>query len=76
MVPLQGSGLAENALVREGFREALQTQVAIPLRCKRLVLFMQFGQKHVVIANDIAAPLLNSDIVIAPILCEAPDYVE
>jgi len=32
--------------------------------------------KDVVAVGDEAAPLLNADVVIAPVLCEAPDYVK
>ena len=75
-VPLPESGLAENALVREGVGEALQTQVVVPRCGKAFVLFVQVGEEHVVIANDGAAPLLDGNVIVPPILCEAPDYVK
>jgi hypothetical protein len=40
------------------------------------VLLMQSNQVDIVAAHDIAAPLLHSDIIVAVVLCEAPDYVK
>jgi hypothetical protein len=31
---------------------------------------------HIVVADDIAAPLLYAEIVVPVILCEEPDYVK
>jgi len=70
------SGLAANALVRKGVGKALQTQVVVPLLSESLMLFVQLNQVHIVIAHDGAAPLLGAGVIVAPILCEAPDYVK
>jgi hypothetical protein len=42
----------------EGFGEALQTQVVVPLPGELLVLVVQAGKVNVVAALDGAAPLL------------------
>ena len=78
LCPLRcGNGLgAWGLLPLEGFGEALQTQVVVPLLGELLVLLVQAGKVNVVAALDGAAPLLDSEIVITKILCEAPDYVE
>jgi hypothetical protein len=71
-----GSGLATNGGLREGFYKALQSQVVVPYLGETLVLLVKRNQMHVVVADDIAAPLLDAHVVIAPVLCEAPDYVK
>lgn len=76
VLPLQRSGLANDALVREGFSEALQTQIVVPRLGKVNMLFVQFHEMHILVADDVAAPVLDGDIVVPPVLCEAPDYVE
>jgi len=76
VLPLQRSGLAKNALVREGFSEALQTQIVVPRLRKVNVLFVQRDEMHILVADDIAAPLLHRGIIVAPVLCEAPGYVK
>jgi hypothetical protein len=59
-VPLRcGKGLgAWGLLPLEGFGEALQTQVVVPLPGELLVLLVQAGKVNVVAALDGAAPLL------------------
>jgi hypothetical protein len=53
-------GLTAYVLVRiEGFGEALQAKVVVPRRSKSLVLFVQRDEVEVMIADDIAAPLLD-----------------
>jgi hypothetical protein len=61
-----GSGLATNALVREGFYKALQSEVVVPCLCEPLMLLMQFQQAHVMVTNDVAAPLLNAEVIVLP----------
>jgi hypothetical protein len=51
----------------EGFGEALQTQVVVPLPGELLVLLVQAGKVNVVAALDSAAPLLDSEIVITEV---------
>ena len=75
-VPLQRSGLAENALVRERLFEPLQAQVLVPCLRELLVLLLQLKQGDVMVLDDGAGYLLDGDIVISPVLCEVPDYVE
>jgi hypothetical protein len=70
------SGLADDALVREDFVEALLTQVVVPRLRKAFMLRVKLRVKAVVTVADEAAPLLDAYIVIAPILCEASDYVK
>jgi hypothetical protein len=76
--PLAGqSGLAAYMLARvEDLGEALQTQVAVPRLGKADVLLVQPHQMHLAVADDVAAPLLDGNIIVAPVLCEAPDYVK
>ena len=76
--PLQGGkGLgAWGLLLLEGFGEALQSQVVVPHLGESLMLLVQADEVNVVVADDIAAPLLHAYIVVPVILCEAPDYVE
>jgi len=63
-------------LLCKGFGEVLQAQVVVPLLGELLVLVVQAGEVHIVVAHDGAAPLLHAEIVIAVILCEAPGYVK
>ena len=64
------------ALGLEGLGEALQTQVVVPYFGKALVLLVKLGKLHVVAANHVAAPLFHAYVVVAVVLCEAPDYVK
>jgi hypothetical protein len=76
--PLAGnSGLSAYVPVGvEDFREPLQAQIVIPRPCEADVLLVQLNQMHVMIAHDIAAPLLGGNVIVTPVLCEALDYVE
>src|SRR6266702_510754 len=65
--PLQGTGLATNALVREGLDEALQPQVVVPRLGKTFVLLVKLHKMHVVVAHDVTAPLLDGNVIIAPV---------
>jgi hypothetical protein len=67
---------ASGLLPLEGFGEALRAQVVVPLLGESLVLFVQLDKLHIVVADDIAAPLLGAGVIVPPILCEAPDYVK
>ena len=62
LCPLRcGKGLGVwGLLALEGFGEALQTQVVVPLPGELLVLLVQAGKVNVVAALDGAAPLLDS----------------
>jgi len=72
-----GKGLgAWGLLLLKGFGEALQSQVVVPHFGESLVLLVQADEVNVVVADDIAAPLLHAYIVVPVILCEAPDYVK
>jgi hypothetical protein len=59
MAPLQGSGLAENALVRKGFRESLLSQVLVPKLGEAFVFCVELRVVAVMGIPDKAAPLLN-----------------
>lgn len=67
-VPLQRSGLAENALVRESLFVALQAQVVVPRGGELLVLLAEFQKGDVVVANDGAGNLLDGDVIVAPVV--------
>jgi|GEM_PF-6650963 len=60
----------------EDFREPLQAQVVVPRPGEADVLLVQLNQMHIVVAYDVAAPLLDAEIIVAVVLCEAPDYVK
>jgi hypothetical protein len=59
-----------------GVQEALQTQIVFPLDGEPFVLLMERSQRDVLTTNKVADPLPNTQVVIAKVLCEAPDYVE
>lgn|GEM_PF-4133610 len=63
-LPLQGSGLATNALVRKSLCESLQTQVVIPRLGEAFVLLVKLDEMHVVVAHDVAAPLLDGNVIV------------
>jgi hypothetical protein len=65
--PLQGRGLAENALVRKGGEIALRFEVGVPRSREMLMLLMQRDKEHVAVADDVATPLLYSDVIVPPI---------
>jgi len=72
-----GKGLGEwRLLPLEGFGEALQTQVLVPQLGESLMLLVQLEKVHIVVADDGAAALLSAGVIVAPVLCEAPDYVK
>jgi hypothetical protein len=73
-----GKGLGAGGLLvlLEGFGEALQSQIVVPHLGESLVLLVQADEVNVVAVVNRAAPLLHAYIVVAVILCEAPDYVE
>ncbi len=70
---LSGLGLP---LLLEGFCKPLRTQVAVPHLGEGNVLLEERTMKGVVTVGDKAAPLLHADVIVAPALCEAPDYVK
>ena len=76
MVRSAKSGLAANRLVRKGFEKTLTAKIAVPLPRKGFVLTVEVGHESVVLAVPVARILLDAEIVIPKILCEAPDYVE
>ena len=60
MVPLHdGSGLAEDALVRKDFGVPLQSQVVVPRRGELLVLFLKLKQRHIMAVDDGSGDLLH-----------------
>jgi hypothetical protein len=65
MVPLQGSGLTEDALVREDFGEALRTQVVVPQLGELLVLPVKLRVIAVIAFLNEAAPLLDGCVIAA-----------
>jgi hypothetical protein len=40
------------------------------------MLFMQLRETQIAVADDVAAPLLDRDVIVSPVLCEALDYVK
>jgi hypothetical protein len=76
--PGNGNGLGASGLPLpcEGFDKALYAEVVVPLFGDALVLLIEAGQKEIVVAVDGARELLDPDVVVAVVLCEAPDYVE
>ena len=48
----------------------------MPLGGKAFRLLMQAEKRDIVTAHDGAGELLDGNVVIAPGLCEAPDYVK
>jgi hypothetical protein len=75
--PWTESGLgAWTLLLCEGFGETLQAQVVVPLLGKLFVLTVKLGVECVVVVSNEARPLLDRNIIVAPVLCEAPDYVK
>jgi hypothetical protein len=72
-----GTWLSAYVFVRiEDFGKSLQAQVVVPCLRKADMLLVQLNEIHVVVADDVATPLLNGDVIVAPILCEAPGYVK
>lgn len=68
MVPLQeGSRLADDALIREGFGESLQTQVVVLQLGELLVLLVELRVVAVIAFPTEAAPLLNGCVIVPPI---------
>ena len=74
--PHDGSGLATNALVRESLHESLRVQVLVPQGGEAFVFAVKLGVKGVHALTNEAAPLLDSGVIVAVVLCEAPDYVK
>lgn len=54
----------------------MQAQVVVPLNGESFVLLVERGQRDVLTTDKVAAPLLDTQVVVAKVLCEAPDYVE
>jgi hypothetical protein len=67
MVPLQGSGLAEDALVRKNFCETLRAQIVVPRFGEAFVFLVVLPVKAVIAFLDEAAPLLNRHVIVTPI---------
>jgi hypothetical protein len=64
------------AFAVEGFNKALTAYVPVPLSGEVLVLGVQAGIEHIVVALYRAGVLLDADVIISPVLCEATDYVK
>lgn len=62
------SGLAPNALVRERFYKALGADVSVPEPRKLPVLLVEVGNEDVIRPLDIAAILLYSHVIVAPVV--------
>ena len=63
---VEGNGLGAWGLLScEGFEKALIAQILIPQHRKLPVLVIQFVGEEVLVTLDRAAPLLDSEIVIA-----------
>jgi hypothetical protein len=60
----------------KGVGKALQAQNVVPIGREKFMLPMQFQQGHVMPLDEVAGPLLDGHVVVTPVLCEAPDYVE
>jgi hypothetical protein len=74
---VEGNGLgAWGLLSLEGFGEALLSQIFVPQLSEAFVFGVKLRVIAVVGFPDEAAPLLNPCVVVAVILCEAPDYVK
>jgi hypothetical protein len=58
-----------------GFEKALLGKVLVPQPSKLFVLVVEVAVKDVVVALDHAGELLDSEVVVAEVLCEASDYV-
>ena len=56
-----GAGLA---LSLESVGEALRTQVVVPQLGEALMLLVKRHKMHIARADDVAAPLLNSGVVV------------
>jgi len=54
----------------------LRMDVAVPHAGELLVLSVQVRQDNAVLLTCIARILLDAEVVVTEILCEAPDYVE
>src|SRR5260370_41977780 len=69
LCPLRcGKGLgAWGLLPLEGFKEALQAQAGVPRPGKADVLLVQGDKMDLVAAHNVAAPLLDGDVVVAPV---------
>ena len=76
LYPPQESGLAANGRVREGFGKALQAKSVVPTGGEAFVLAVQLKQGHIMATHDGTGELFYAHVVIAPVLCEAPDYVK
>jgi hypothetical protein len=74
-VPAPRGGLATNGGVREGFSEALQVEVSVPLGGEAFMLSVQAGKGDIAPIDEGAGELLHADVIVAPVLCEAKDYV-
>ena len=67
--PLVREGLAAYMLLRvKGFGVALQRQLVVPRPGETPVLLMQLDQVHEVVADDVAAPLLDAYVIIAVVV--------
>ncbi len=73
---LQGSGLAKDALVRKRFEKTLGFEVGVPEGGEPRILLVNLPAIHIQAVMDRTRPLLDTEVVVAPILCEAPDYVK
>ena len=77
LVPLRReSGLATNALVRESLHESLRVEVLVPQGSETFVFVVKLRVKTVVAVTNETAQLLDSGVIVAIVLCEAPNYVK
>ncbi len=79
LYPLLGGerlGLGAVPLSLEGFKKALRSKVLVPQLGELFVLLVKLDVVCVIGADDVAAPLLHAGVIVAVVLCEAPDYVE
>jgi len=70
------AGSASRGVTLEGFQDALVAEVPVPLPSKLHMLVVQFVREGIGVTLSGARVLLHADVVVAPILCEAPGYVK
>lgn len=72
----KGLGAWVPLLPLEGFDKALFAEVLVPLLGELLVLLVKLGVEGVMAVSNEARPLLDTGVIVAPVLCEALDYVK
>ena len=58
------------------FNGSLDSQNPVPFRCKSYLTLMHRRLRSLTFILKKSRQLFNSYVIIAPILCEAPDYVK